>query len=231
MRPDTWERTQELFLQAVDLPSGEQKRFLDAECRGDPELHEEVESLLAADRKNGEGVAAVVECEAALLLEGEDAVRASDFGDLTGSRLGPYRVVQEIGRGGMGAVYLATRDDDQYRKRVAIKVVKRGMDTAELLSRFRRERQILANLDHPYIARLIDGGSTSEGRPFLVMEFVEGRPIDVYCRELGLDLAHRCRLFLKVGEAVSYAHRQLVIHRDLKPGNILVTDKGEPKLL
>jgi len=151
--------------------------------------------------------------------------------DVTGTRLSAWRVLQEIGRGGMGAVYLATRDDDQFQKRVAIKVVKRGMDTGELLSRFRRERQILANLDHPYIARLIDGGSTPEGRPFLVMEYVEGRPIDVYCREVGLDVEPRCQLFLKVCEAVSYAHRNLVIHRDLKPGNILVAADGSPKLL
>src|SRR5215472_3394471 len=219
---DNWERIQGLFLEAVDLGPEERKRLLDTACAGDAALRGQVESLLAYDGAEEQGMADAL-ADAAQSLFGSE--------DVTGKRLGAWRVLREIGRGGMGAVYLATRDDDQFQKRVAIKVVKRGMDTAELLSRFRRERQILANLDHPYIARLMDGGSTPEGRPFLVMEFVEGRPIDAYCHDLGLDLEHRCRLFLRVCEAVSYAHRQLVIHRDLKPGNILVTNKGEPKLL
>jgi tetratricopeptide (TPR) repeat protein len=150
---------------------------------------------------------------------------------LIGGRLGAYRIVQEIGRGGMGAVYLATRDDDQYRKQVAIKVVKRGMDTAEVLERFRHERQILANLEHPYIARLIDGGTTADGRPFFVMDYVEGVPVDVFCRERALCVKERCQLFLRICEAVSHAHRNLVVHRDLKPGNIFVTADGTPKLL
>ena len=128
-------------------------------------------------------------------------------------------------------MYLAVRDDDEFHKRVAVKVVKRGMDTEEVLGRFRRERQILANLDHPYIARLIDGGSTEDGRPFLAMEFVDGEPIDRYCASRSLPVGERCRLFLKVCEAVSHAHRNLVIHRDLKPGNILITREGSPKLL
>jgi len=219
---ESWERIQNLFLQAVDLCPEERARFLDAACAGDAEMRREVESLLAYDGAGERPIAEALADTAQSLFESEN---------VTGARLGAWRVLQEIGRGGMGAVYLATRDDDQFQKRVAIKVVKRGMDTVELLSRFRRERQILANLDHPYIARLIDGGSTPEGRPFLVMEYVEGQPIDVYCHESGLDVAHRCRLFLRVCEAVSYAHRQLVVHRDLKPGNILVTADGEPKLL
>jgi eukaryotic-like serine/threonine-protein kinase len=131
----------------------------------------------------------------------------------------------------MGVVYLALRDDDQFQKQVALKLVKLGMDTAELLNRLRHERQILANLDHLYIARLIDGGSTAEGRPFLVMEYVEGQRIDAWCYDRGLSMAERCRLMLKVCDAVSHAHRNLVVHRDLKPGNILVTSDGTPKLL
>ena len=118
------------------------------------------------------------------------------------------------GRGGMGTVYLAERDDEQFRKRVAIKLVTRGMDTAALLERFRHERQILADLDHPYIARLMDGGSTADGRPFFVMEHVEGQPIHVYCRERNLDVDARLRLFLRACEAVSYAHRSRIVHRD-----------------
>jgi len=219
---EDWERIQSLFLEAVDLGPDERVRFLDSVCQGDGELRREVESLIAHDGAGEQRIAEALEGTAQSLFESEGVI---------GTRLGAWRVLQEIGRGGMGTVYLASRDDDQFRKRVAIKVVKRGMDTAELLKRFRRERQILAHLEHPYIARLIDGGSTAHGQPFLVMEYVEGRTIDVYCREAGLDVEARCRLFLKACEAVSYAHRNLVIHRDLKPGNILVAADGSPKLL
>src|SRR5271167_4657069 len=176
---ESWERIQKIFLEAADLCLEERARFLEAACAGDPALRDQVESLLAYDGAGEQRIAEALGDTAQSLFESED---------ITGKRLGAWRVLHEIGRGGMGTVYLATRDDDQFEKRVAIKVVKRGMDTAELLSRFRRERQILANLDHPYIARLIDGGSTPEGRPFLVMEYVEGLPSDVYCRERGLDV-------------------------------------------
>jgi serine/threonine protein kinase/tetratricopeptide (TPR) repeat protein len=219
---ENWEQIQDLFLAAADLPGEEQARFLDANCTGNQGLRREVESLLAADKTASESILAAVEAEAQSLA-GVDSV--------IGSRLGAYRVIREIGRGGMGAVYLATRDDDQYHKQVAIKLVKHGMDTAEVLGRFRHERQILANLDHPYIARLIDGGTFLDGRPFFVMEYVNGQPIDSFCRDHHLNLQQRCRLFLKVCEAVSYAHRNLVIHRDLKPGNNFVTADGSPKLL
>ena len=219
---ENWERIQSLFLEALDLSPEERVRFLDSACAGDEEVRREVESLIDHDGAGDQRIAEALEDTAQSLFESED---------LTGTRLGAWHVIREIGRGGMGAVYLASRDDDQFQKRVAIKVVKRGMDTAELLNRFRRERQILAHLEHSYIARLIDGGSTSQGQPFLVMEYVEGRPIDVYCREAGLDVEARCRLFLKVCEAVSYAHRNLVVHRDLKPGNILVAADGSPRLL
>ena len=168
-------------------------------------------------------MAAAIESEAGALLD--------DRASLVGTRMGPYRVLKEIGRGGMGSVYLGERDDEHYHKRVAIKVVKRGMDSTEVLARFRHERQILAGLEHPYIARLIDGGTTPDGRPFFVMEYVEGQPIDVYCREHSLNVEQRLRLFLRVCEAVAYAHRALVVHRDLKPGNIFVAAEGIPKLL
>src|SRR5215469_9071308 len=231
MQPETWERAQKLFLEAADLSPREQARFLDATCGANDELRGEVESLLAADRKNGQGVVAAVESAAALLFDPDALTPTGDSQDLAGQRLGPYRVVREIGRGGMGAVYLATRDDDQYRKQVAIKVVKRGMDSAEVLGRFRHERQILANLDHPFIARLLDAGTTSDGRPFLVMDYVEGVPVDVFCRQLALRVKDRLLLFLRISEAVSHAHRNLVVHRDLKPGNIFVTADGSPRLL
>ncbi len=136
-----------------------------------------------------------------------------------------------IGEGGMGSVYRAVRADQQYEQQVAIKIVRRGLDTAFALSRFRAERQILANLDHPHIGRLLDGGATETGLPYLVMELIEGEPIDRYCNAHKLSVAERLQLFLLVSSAVQYAHQHLVIHRDLKPGNILVTADGTPKLL
>jgi eukaryotic-like serine/threonine-protein kinase len=224
MPASNWDRVEALFLRAVDLPREQQAAFLDEACGGDAELRAEVDSLLESDRKGGERIADAVGTEAVSLLD-------SDSQPVIGTRLGPYRVLREIGRGGMGAVYLATRDDDQYRKEVAVKVVKRGMDTADVLGRFRHERQILANLDHPYIARLLDGGTTSDGRPFFVMDYVEGVPVDLFCTKHGLNVEARLRLFLRICEAVSHAHRNLVVHRDLKPGNIFATGDGTPKLL
>jgi serine/threonine-protein kinase len=146
------------------------------------------------------------------------------------SRVGPYRLVRELGQGGMGVVHLAERDD-QFHQRVAVKIVRHGLDTPELLQRFLAERQILASLSHPNIARLLDGGVTDDGRPYLVLEYVEGEPIDVYCARLALPARDRVRLFLQVARAVHYAHRNLVVHRDLKPTNILVAADGQAKLL
>ena len=222
MPGSNWERVQEIFLAAADLPEAERAAWLDTACGDDAALREEVESLLRADREGERVLASAIENAAESILKEPDIV---------GTRLGAYRVTEEIGRGGIGAVYLAERADDQYHKKVAIKIVKHGMDTAEILGRFRHERQILANLDHPYIARLVDGGTTPDGRPFFVLEFVEGQMIDAYCDERDLNVEARLKLFLRVCEAVSYAHRSLVIHRDLKPGNILVTAEGVPKLL
>jgi eukaryotic-like serine/threonine-protein kinase len=216
-----WDRAQRLFSAAADLSPSGREIFLDQSCAGDPELRAEVESLIRADSGSSEYIAAAVASEASSLLDSQ----------FPGDRMGPYRVLRPLGLGGMGAVFLAIRDDDQYQSQVAIKVVKWGMDTAEVLGRFRHERQILANLDHPYIARLFDGGTTGDGLPYFVMEFVEGEPVDTFCRERKLDIKARLRLFLKVCEAVAYAHRNLVVHRDLKPANIFVTATGTPKLL
>ncbi|MGA3327210.1 MAG: serine/threonine-protein kinase, partial [Terriglobia bacterium] len=218
MSGNNWERIQEIFFEAADLTTPERDAFLAHACDGDAGLRSEVESLLRADAAGGSAIAAAIESEVSALLD--------DDAPLVGTRMGPYRLLKEIGRGGMGSVYLGERDDEQYRKLVAIKVVKRGMDSTEVLARFRHERQILAGLEHPYIARLIDGGTTPDGRPFFVMEYVQGQPIDAYCREQGLSLESRLRLFLRVCEAVSYAHRALVVHRDLKPGNIFVAAEG-----
>jgi len=216
-----WQHIQELFHAAADLPPAEQGRYLDRACGGNAELRAEVASLLAADQSDGKRVATALEETARSLL---DAV------PMVGARFGPWRVVREIGSGGMGSVYLVVRDDG-FHQHAALKLIKRGLDTAELLARFRRERQILANLDHPYIARLLDGGSTPEGRPYFVMEYVEGRTMADWVREAGPPVEERCRFFVKVCEAVACAHRNLVVHRDLKPGNIMVTPDGAPKLL
>ena len=160
-----------------------------------------------------------------------DLLAHAEMESIDGKHIGPYRIIREIGRGGMGTVYLAARDDDQYQKQVAIKLIKRGMDTDFIVQRFRNERQILAHLDHPNIARLLDGGATDEGLPFFVMEYIDGKPINEYCKFHELPALNRLRLFLSVCSAVSYAHQNLVIHRDLKPGNILITADGSPKLL
>ncbi len=218
-----WPRIQALFHEVLDLEPCKRAAFLTEACAGDVALQCEVESLLAADGRAGD----FIEQPAVALMSPQDF----DVDAVCGRQIGAYRVVREIGRGGMGAVYLATRSDDAYQKHVALKLLKRGMDTDFFIARFRRERQILARLDHPHIARLIDAGTTDEGRPYLLMEFVEGVPIDVYCAERKLPIPARLALFATVCAAVEYAHQHLVVHRDLKPANVLVTRDGAPKLL
>jgi eukaryotic-like serine/threonine-protein kinase len=165
---------------------------------------------------------------------GDDVTRLQPVSshDLTGDvRVGPYRLIRELGRGGMGAVYLGVRDDDAFQKRVAVKVLKRGMDTEAIVRRFRHERQILAGLEHQNIAGLLDGGTTQDGLPYFAMEYVEGQPIVDYCDTRGLDTTARLQLFRQVCAAVQYAHQNLIVHRDIKPANVLVTAAGTPKLL
>lgn len=230
MATDHSKQIEELFDSLVELRPEARRAPLEDARRRVPEIALEVERLLEAhdastmffERPAYEG--------ASLLFEGERDI--SDARTLApGEKLGSYRVVGEIGRGGMGEVYLAERDDDQFRQRVAIKVVKRGMDTGEVLARFRLERQTLADLRHPNITRLLDGGVTGDGRPYLVMEHIDGLPIDRFCLERGLPVRERLELFCKVCDAVHAAHTNLVVHRDLKPSNILVGDDAEPKLL
>jgi serine/threonine-protein kinase len=218
-------RVNELFQAAVDLPAAERASLLERECGGDDALRREVESFLAADARSDGFI------EEPLLAFPADLISDDDEGSFVGREIGPYRITREIGRGGLGAVYLAARADDEYRKEVAIKLIRRGLDTDDILQRFRNERQILAQLDHPNIAHLLDGGTTQDGLPYFVMEYVQGEPIDRYCTERRLSIADRLKLFRKVCAAVTYAHQNLVIHRDLKPSNILVTKDGEPKLL
>jgi non-specific serine/threonine protein kinase/serine/threonine-protein kinase len=209
----------DLFEAALPLPPSARSTFLVDAC-SDPALRARVEALLAAHDRAGTNFLQ----QSAIELTASTAV-------LNGRRIGSYELTSELGRGGMGIVYKAVRADDAYRKAVAIKLVNSPLASDELVRRFRRERQILAGLDHPYIARLTDGGATEEGLPYLVMDFVEGVRIDEYCRTNRLGIGPRLMLFNKVCEAVQFAHANLVVHRDLKPQNILVTPDGTPRLL
>jgi len=216
---------EELFHSAAELQPAEQPAFLAGACGGDERLHASVSSLLAAARESS-----IAWNSTALQWEARNSALDSLPG-VPGQFFGPYRIVRRVAAGGMSMVYEAVRDDDEFHKRVAIKFVHRGLDEAGLAERFRSERQILAQLEHPYIARLLDGGTTPDGVPYLVMEYVDGVPIDRFVTDNRLSRADRLHLFLQVCEAVQYAHRSLVVHRDLKPANILVTTGGIAKLL
>jgi len=222
MRAEEWQKLEEVFQAAADLPPETQTAYLDTACSGDAALRREVEAMLAASQLHL--------IEPAIAATAEDLAEQVDHDPLVGTWLGPYRIASLLGRGGMGAVYCAVREDDQFRKQVAIKVIPRVMAGPEAVARFRSERQILANLEHANIARLLDGGTT-DGIPYLVMEYVEGVPITAYVRVQALPIADRLRLMQEVCAAVLYAHQKLVIHRDLKPANILVTADGTVKLL
>jgi serine/threonine protein kinase len=219
------DRLQQLFDQALEQETDKLEAFLARECGHDQELLRTLRELLAADR------AAQVESIWQAKALNVEAFQPPDFQNYCAKRIGPYRIVELIGSGGMGAVYRAVRDDSEYQQSVAIKLVKPGMDTESIIRRFRNERQILANLEHPSIARLLDGGTAPEGLPYLVMEFMNGKLLNDYCLESQLTINQRLRLFCAICSAVNYAHQHLVIHRDLKPGNILVTAGGVPKLL
>jgi serine/threonine protein kinase/tetratricopeptide (TPR) repeat protein len=222
MTPERWAAAQELFEAALQVPDDQRGAYVDGNA-ADADLATLVRGMLAADEveRSEPGLAGLV----------SQAVE-----EVTGSRsplverLGPYRIVSMLGEGGMGAVYLAERDDDEFLQRVAIKVV-RGLLDPERVRQFRNERQILAWLEHPNIARLLDGGTTDDGLPYLVMEHVDGEPIDRHADRRRLTVAERLQLFLVVCDAVSHAHRSLIVHRDIKPTNIMVTAAGVPKLL
>lgn len=222
---DRWQRIPDLFGRALALPLEARAAFLAEACSDDEESRHEVEELLKADANCID--------DGFLRNPIADAISAMGTGEVTrvGQLLGEYELIGELGRGGMGRVYLARRADQQYQAEVAIKFVQGAFASPELIGRFRTERQILADLTHPNIARLLDGGSTPDGTPYLVMERVSGEAIDHYCDHHGLGVRQRVKLFLQVTSAVQYAHQALVVHRDLKPSNILVTADGVPKLL
>jgi serine/threonine-protein kinase len=224
MSEEKWQKLKEVFQDALDVPTIERLEFVRSKTAGDDELFDKVKNLLDAYE------------EADDFIE-KPTVSVSHFVSdtpkfsLIGQQIGSYKIESEIGRGGMGAVYLAKRADKEFDKKVAIKLIKRGLDTDEIIKRFRNERQILAGFDHPNITRLIDGGATQDGLPYLVMDYVKGEPLTKYCQRRNLSINERLKLFLKVCSAVRYAHQNLIIHRDLKPSNVLVTKDGVPKLL
>jgi Tol biopolymer transport system component/tRNA A-37 threonylcarbamoyl transferase component Bud32 len=221
MQPERWGIVKELLYSALDVAPNQRRAFLEERCGSDTGLLREVETLVASHESAGE------------FLEAPPIEPAFDAaGDpILGTRIGPYRVVEEVGHGGMGAVYRGVRADDTYRQEVAIKLIRPGMDNEFIVRRFRHERQILANLGHPNIARLLDGGTTADGLPYFVMEYIRGKPIDEYCNVLKLPTDERLKLFCTVCSAVHFAHEKLIVHRDIKPGNILIDKTGVPKLL
>lgn len=215
-----WQETERIFLAALELPAAERSALLDREAAHDPDLRAAVEGMLRHAGDGGTGIQDAVARAAAALPAEPPPVHIDKF-----------TILRELGHGGMGTVYLAERAGAEFQQQVAIKVVTHGLGSVQLVERFRHERRILASLDHPNIARLLDGGANAQGVPYLVMEYVEGRPLVDHSRERGLSLRARLLLFEQVCAAVQHAHQKLVVHRDIKPGNILVTAAGVPKLL
>src|SRR5450631_1971531 len=219
-----WQKVQSLFEEIADSEPAERAARLASSCGDDSQLRKSVESLLVSDQRTEDPlVNAIGEAAESLLVEHQDR--------LLGTRIGAYRVVSILGHGGMSTVYRGERDDSQYQQTVAIKVLHYATLHPRLRSRLHSERHILATLDHPSIARLIDSGDLEDGTPYLVMEHVDGVSIDAYCDSRTLFVRERLELFIQVCAAVQYAHRNLVVHRDIKASNIFVTDEGAPKLL
>ncbi|PYK30052.1 MAG: hypothetical protein DME57_08150 [Verrucomicrobia bacterium] len=228
MTPERWQQVEDIFQAALDLPEANRASYLSQACAGDQSLHKQVINLLNYHETGERALEDLIPADAQ--IKGADTL-ADEVDPMIGRRLGAYRIEREIGRGGMGAVYEAVRADKEFSKRVAIKLVKRGMDTDFILRRFRKERQILASLDHPNIALLLDGGTTDDGLPYFVMEFIEGLPLYRYCDQHRLSIAGRSNLFLSICDAAHYAHQKQVVHRDIKPSNVFMTSEGVPKLL
>lgn len=226
MTPELWQKVKEALAAVLEVPASSRESCLERVTAGDDSLRREVEILLnQKDQMNSRFL------EETSLVEAAAAVFTTDVSSTVGRRVGVYKIIERIGVGGMGEVYRGIRADGQYAKEVAVKLVRGGFDSGSVRERFRTERQILASLDHPNIARLLDGGTTEDGMPYLVMELIEGEQIDVYCDRNRQTVVDRLRLFRQVCSAVQYAHRRLVIHRDIKPSNILVMKDGSPKLL
>ncbi len=226
MTPERWQQVKNVLAEALEELPANRTAYLDRSCAGDEDLRREVELCLDLERE----LSPRFLNETALPRAAADAMTAGGL-PWVGRRIGAYKTIELIGVGGMGEVYRAFRADDHYRQDVALKVVRAGQDSGFIVTRFKNERQILASLEHPNIARLLDGGTVEEGAPYLVMELIEGQPIGQYCDSRRLSISDRLALFTQVCAAVQYAHQRLIIHRDIKPSNILVTPEGVPKLL
>lgn len=224
MDTERFQQAKEIFCDALELPVAERDRFIVEKCADDKELLAEIKVLLDSHDEADDFI------ETPVISTVSDFVADQNESKFSGKQIGAYRIVREIGRGGMGAVYLAERVEG-FQKQVAVKLIKRGLDTDDVIHRFELERQILAALDHPNIARLVDGGATEDGVPYFVMDYVEGLPITVFCEANQISVHERLSLFLQICSAVTYAHRNLIVHRDIKPPNIMVTVDGEVKLL
>src|ERR1700733_1142721 len=224
MQTNRWSLIEDVFQGALERPFAERKQYLADACGDDPELLSEVESLLENDHDAESALRSLVADD---LTEMTKNSLSSDLG----SQVGPYLLVRELDSGGMGVVYLAVRSDDHYFQIVAIKMIRKGLDSVELVQRFRVERQILATLNHPNIGAILDGGETKDARPFIVMEYVEGQPITLASEGRALSIRQRIELFRSLCSAVHYAHQKLIIHRDIKPSNVMVTPEGVVKLI
>ncbi|HEV2447202.1 MAG TPA: serine/threonine-protein kinase, partial [Candidatus Sulfopaludibacter sp.] len=215
MTPERWQQVKQRLEEALELDEPARAAFLDSVCANDPDLRAELESLLAAHAA----------------AEGHYETPLIEADPMIGRSLGAYRVLRRLGAGGMGAVYLAARADDQFRRIAAIKLIRAELFDERTRRRFENERHTLAALEHPNIVKLLDGGATEDGIPYVVMDYVEGQSIDRYVKDRNLTVRERLALFRALCGAVHYAHQNLVVHRDLKPANILVTPQGVPKLL
>ncbi len=240
MFPERWREIEEIFQSAVEMPPAERTSYVAERCADDDELRAEVVKLLESNDRAADFIESPIWTDSAFLNTSvkkdlshsiDREINGTDRDNFLGREIGVYRLTREIGRGGMGAVYLGERADGEFQQRVAIKLIKRGMDSDFIVRRFRHERQILASFEHPFIARLLDGGTTTEGVPYFVMELVEGETLYNYADGKGLDVKNRMKLFQKVCSALDYAHERKIIHRDIKPSNIIINQLGSPKLL
>ena len=240
MSPELWQKIEAVFQSAIDLPAAERDAFIQRECGLDEKLRAEVEKLVKSAALADNFIESPIWTDSRFLDTSAkaDISNSLDNGlddpfrdNYIDKQIGAFRIVREIGRGGMGAVYLAERADGEFQQRVAIKLIKRGMDSDFIVRRFRHERQILASFEHPFIARLLDGGSTIDNIPYFVMEYIEGETLYNYCDSNKLGITERLKIFQKVCSAIAYAHERQIVHRDIKPSNILINNSGSPKLL
>ena len=240
MNPQNFHNFEKIFQAALDLSGAERAAFLDKECANDAELRREIVDFIAGYEAEETFLESPVWTDSRFLQSAvkreivsslDETIADAREPDFINRKIGVYRLVKQLGKGGMGEVFLATRADGEFEQNVAIKLIKRGMDTDFIVKRFRHERQIVATLNHPNIARLLDGGTTGDGLPFFVMEYVAGAPFFQYSDSHNLNLREKLELFLRICHAIAYAHSRKIVHRDIKPSNVLVNENGEPKLL